>query len=197
MRDALVLAAALLACFFASFPVWWFARRAPAYSHVRDTISELGAVGARDQHAVAWLAFVPAGIGVWLFCLALRHVLPMEDAITPLWMLALVGVGYVGAAIFPCDAGAPFGGSVRNNLHNILGGLGYFGGGAALIEFGRLFDDIARLHDLADASRTLGPCVLLGLFGLSFPSPVRGVVQRVVETILFGWMLLVGVWWVR
>lgn len=181
------------AVLLAFVPVWWFGRRAPGYSHLRDTISELGAPGMPDAARVAWLAFAPLGLMVLAYAWLLRQALGADDGSTPTTMLALVGVSYLGAAIFPCDPGAPFGGSARNHVHNLLGGLGYFGGGAALMEFARRFEDIDRLHTLALASKPLGGAVLVGLVALGFPSPLRGLFQRAIETILFGWMLAAAV----
>jgi hypothetical protein len=177
----------------AFLPVWWFGRRAPGYSHRRDTISELGAPGMPDASRVAWLAFAPLGAMVLAYAFLLRQALGGEDAVAPTALLALVGASYLGAAIFPCDPGAPFGGSARNQMHNLIGGLGYFGGGAALIEFARRFEDADGLHALAVASKPLGIAVLLGIVALSMPSPLRGLLQRLVEAVLFGWMLAAAI----
>ncbi len=181
------------AALMAFVPVWWFGRRVSGYSHLRDTISELGAPGMPDAAKVAWLAFAPLGLMVLAYAWTLRQALGADEGGTPATLLALVGASYVGAALFPCDPGAPFGGSARNHVHNLLGGLGYFGGGAALIEFARCFEDVDRLHALAVASKPLGGAVLVGLVALGFPSPVRGLVQRVIEAILFGWMLAAAI----
>ncbi|WP_164012981.1 DUF998 domain-containing protein [Pyxidicoccus trucidator] len=188
-----VLLAAVLAGLLAAVPPWWFARRRPGYSHLRHTISELGETGAPDARRVAWLAFAPLGLAVWVFAALLGSRLP-EDAGTGLVLLSLLGVSYVGAAVFPCDVGAPFWGTWRNQLHNLGGAAGYFGAGAGLIELGRAFEDLASLSDLATVTATLGKAVLAGIFVLSFESPVRGLVQRVMEAMVFGWMLLVGGW---
>jgi len=100
-------------------------------------------------------------------------------------------VSYVGAAPFPCDPGAPLRGSGRNQIHNLFGGLGYFGGGAGLIVSGQAFESLAALAPIAEASQRMGQAALLGIFPLSFPSPVRGLVQRGIEFLLFGWIFLV------
>lgn len=197
MSAGIVVFVAATAALVASLPVVWFARRAPGYSHLRDTISELGAPGMPDAGKVAWLAFAPLGALVLAYAFLLRQTLGVDDAVAPCALLALVGASYLGAAIFPCDPGAPFGGSARNQVHNLFGGLGYFGGGAALVEFARRFEDVERLHALALASKPLGIAVLLGLFALGFPSPLRGLVQRGIETILFGWMLAAALFTAR
>ena len=187
----LVLAAALAAAALALLPMPWFARRLAGYVSRRDTISELGAAGARDARAVAWLWFLPTGLALLGFCAALAAVLPAR-ADTAVALLSLMGVSYVGAAIFPCDPGAPLSGTTRNAIHNLLGGLGYGGAGAGLIEIVRTLEDMAGMGWVAAIARLLGPAVLLGLFAMTFPGPLRGAIQRAVEGALFAWMLLLG-----
>lgn len=48
---------------------------------------------------------------------------------------------------------------------------------------------------LSDVLAPAGIVVFVGLLGMSFPHPFRGLVQRVAETIIFGRIVLVG-WWV-
>jgi hypothetical protein len=187
----LVLAAALAAAAIALAPLPYFARRLAGYEHLRDTISELGAAGTPDARRVAWLWFFPAGLAVVAFCAALATALPGR-ADTALALLSLFGVSYIGAAIFPCDPGAPAAGTTRNAIHNLLGGLGYFGAGAGMIESARTLEDMPGMAVAATMARTLGPVVLGGLIVLSFRSPVRGLVQRVVEIVVFTWMILIG-----
>ncbi|WP_255207834.1 DUF998 domain-containing protein [Myxococcus sp. AM009] len=188
-----VLVVAVLAGLLAVVPPWLFARRRPGYSHLRNTLSELGETGAPDAARVAWLAFAPLGLAVWGFVALLGGRLP-EDARTGLVLLSLLGVSYVGAAVFPCDAGAPFWGTWRNQMHNLVAAIGYFGAGAGLIELGRTFEDMAAVSGLAVLTSALGKGVLAGIFVLSFESPMRGLIQRLIETTVFGWMVLVGAW---
>ncbi|MFY2559167.1 DUF998 domain-containing protein [Corallococcus terminator] len=186
---------ALLATTLATVPPWWFARRRPGYSHVRHTISELGASGAPEAKRVAWLAFAPAGLAVMGFAAVLNSLLtPDGGVITGLVLLSLLGVSYVGAAVFPCDEGAPFWGTWKNQMHNLVAGVGYFGAGGGLIDLQRVFEDDPSLAELSTLTGAVGKLVLLGMVVLSFESPVRGLVQRTVEALVFGWMLLLGPW---
>jgi hypothetical protein len=84
----------------AAVPPWWFARRRPGYSHLRHTLSELGETGAPDASRVARLAFAPLGLSVWGVAALLGARLP-ADAGTGLVPLSLLGMSYVGAAVFP------------------------------------------------------------------------------------------------
>ncbi|QDF05447.1 DUF998 domain-containing protein [Myxococcus xanthus] len=188
-----VLVVAIFIGLLAAVPPWWFARRRPGYSHLRNTISELGETGAPDATRVAWIAFAPLGLAVWVFVAVLGGQL-QEDAQTGLVLLSFLGVSYVGAAVFPCDAGAPFWGTWRNQIHNLVAAIGYFGAGAGLIELGRALEDTAMMSGLATVTSMPGKGVLAGIFVLSFESPVRGLTQRVIEAAVFSWMLLVGVW---
>jgi hypothetical protein len=194
MHTRVFLIAALAAFWAAALP-WWFARRRSGYSHLRHTISELGEAGAADARAVAWVAFAPLGLAVLLFALQLRaHLPPGRELTQGLVLLSLLGVSYLGAAVFPCDPGAPAWGTWRNQLHNLGGALGYGGSAAGLIELRRTFEELPSLAPLATVTGTCGMVVFFGLFLLSFESPVRGLVQRLMETLLFGWMLLMGAW---
>lgn len=184
--------AAALVSAFSFCGTWWFGRRAVGYSHWRDTISELGAAGTKDARAVAWLWFAPSGLIFALAAVALGDAFGTDDARRAASILAFVGGGWVGAAIFPCDKGAPTFGTVRNHLHNLLGGGAYLAGAAGLIEMARALEDShCKLSMAAQAS---GPVVLLGLFLISFPElPGRGLIQRLMEVILHGWLLAAAV----
>jgi hypothetical protein len=188
-----VLFAAILATLAAIVPVLILARRRPDYSHVRQTISELGEAGSRDAKSAAIFAFAPAGHTVWLFVAALAFAVPAFADGPGLWLFALLGAGYVGAAIFPCDPGAPLLGTWRNNLHNLLAGFGYLGAAGGMIELGRMMEHIAALETVAEISQVAGQAAFIGVFLLSFPSPVRGLIQRVVEGLFYGWMLMLGI----
>ncbi|HEX7046613.1 MAG TPA: DUF998 domain-containing protein [Gammaproteobacteria bacterium] len=189
----IVLLTALLAAAVAFVPVVLFAKRRPGYSHIRQTISELGETGAPDAKKVAIFAFAPAGHTIWLFVAALAFAVPQLSEGPGLWLFALLGAAYVGAAMFPCDPGAPLWGTWRNNLHNLLAGIGYLGAIAGMIELGRAMEDVPVLQSIAEFSQLMGQATLFGVFLLSFPSPIRGLIQRIVEAVFYGWMLLVAV----
>lgn len=190
--NVLPLFAALLATLAAILPVMILARRRLGYSHISQTISELGEAGSRDEKHAAIFAFAPAGHTVWLFVAALVFAVPELATGPGAWLFALLGAGYVGAAIFPCDPGAPLWGTWRNNLHNLLAGSGYFGAAGGMIELGRAMEDIPSLAALAEFSQLAGQAAFIGIFLLAFSSPVRGLVQRVVEALFYAWMLTIG-----
>jgi hypothetical protein len=184
--------AAILVTGFSVLGTWGFGRRADGYSHLRDTISELGATATKDAGAVAWFWFAPSGVVFAVAALALGQGLGTDDAMRAASIFAFVGVGWIGAALFPCDPGAPVFGTARNYLHNLAGGGAYLAGAAGLMEMARALEDSHSL--LAMTAQASGPIVLLGLFLISLPEiPMRGLIQRVIEAILHGWLLLASV----
>ncbi|MET0230754.1 MAG: DUF998 domain-containing protein [Rhodanobacteraceae bacterium] len=150
------------------------ARRRPEYSHLRNTISELGETGARDQRLVAAGLFLPVGVVLLLAASLLRFPSPAGS------MLALaIAIGYVGAALFPCDPGSPLSGTWRQTLHNFAGGIEYIGGGFALVTLARDFGLPFQIAGFV----AIGAAIALSVL----PSTgSRGAIQRVAELCLFG-----------
>ena len=151
------------------------------YSHIKHTISEIGEAGARHQHFVAFGLFLPVGLLLLVVAYLARSVNPAVAA------LALcIAVGYVGAAIFPCDPGSPLSGSARQAIHNLAGGIEYIGGGFALMTIAR---DLGQPFKLSGFI-VFGTAIALSLI----PSGAgRGILQRVAEACLFGCLGL-AVW---
>jgi hypothetical protein len=94
-----------------------------------------------------------------------------------------MAIGYVTAALFPCDPGAPLLGSFRQLLHSAGAGVEYVGGAWALL----LLAEGGGPTFLA-ASAT----VALGALAISSPAlgAWRGALQRVVELTLFAALVL-------
>jgi len=151
--------------------VAFFSIRRRGYSQRRDTLSELGEWGAPGWRAVGWGLFLPVGLALWVLATAMAGAPALAPAAG---LAACLGIGYVGAALFPCDPGSPLQGSWRQQLHNLAGAVEYVGGAACLYAAGGVFT---------------GPAVLAlaGGVGLSVSAvrPVRGLLQRVIETLLF------------
>ena len=167
----------------------YFGSRKPGYSHLRHTISELGEVGSPDGRSVS-VGFLVTGVLLWLFSFVAAAALPLEPT-EVFYLLALVGLGYVGGAIFRCDPGAPLVGSWRNTFHNIFAVLEYVGAAGA-------FTTLKRSEfwsPLSEPMSYAGGLVLVCLWAISFPHPYRGLVQRVAESIIFLGVILMG-WWV-
>ena len=167
MSFALAFAASL----YLAVAVYVFGSRRPEYDHIKHTISELGESGSIYCHVVSYGVFVP--VAVLLFGVAGLSV----STDPPQASLALsISAGYMVAAIFPCDPGSPVVGSVRQAIHNIGGAVEYLGGAVSLIW---ISESSGSAYQLA------GAMVLVAVLVLSFESPIRGITQRLAETILF------------
>src|SRR5215468_9147894 len=170
----------------------YFASLRPGYSHISNTISELGETGAPQAHLVAFGFFLPVGLMVWLaLWLAHRH-RPGQDTSLVLLALSGLGTGYALAAFFPCDPGGPLFGSWRTLVHNAAGVIDY--GGTALGFL--LFCRYCTRHKMRPQAVAFGIAaalglLALGLLGLPPAFPVRGAVQRVTELIQFTGVLFV------
>ena len=138
------------------------------YSQSRHTISELGEKGALFQKVVGWGVFLPVGMLLILASMMYDRSFSLLPRSILAWSLAS---GYIGAALFPCDKGAPLFGTFRNTLHLFAGTVMYLGASYALYLIGFL---------------PLAIITVLALLIMAFPHNHRGTVQRVIEVLLFG-----------
>jgi len=179
---ALVLVAAAMVL----FGTLYFASLRPNYSHITNTISELGEAGATNAHEVAFGFFLPVGLLVWLALWLIRRGASDSYASFALVALSCLGAGYVMAAFFPCDPRAPIFGSWRTQVHNVIGFIDYEGTGIGFLLFSRY---LARQKSAVQAVAffVAGVLVLVGLAFLSLEATfhVRGLIQRVTEVIQF------------
>ena len=164
----------------------YFASLRPGYSHISNTISELGETGAAQAHLVAFGFFLPVGLIVWLALWLVHRRSSGPDTSLVLLALSGLGTGYVLAAFFPCDPGGPLFGSWRTLVHNAAGLIDY--GGTALGFL--LFCGYCARQKMRPQAVAFGIAAALGflalvLLGLPPAFPIRGAVQRVTELIQF------------
>jgi hypothetical protein len=168
----------------------------PEHSHVRDFISELGAVGTAWGGVVSLGGFQPTGLASLLFLIVAAPLVdPRGGAKAGYLLLSSVGIAYVGAAFAPCDIGCPaFPTSIRQLLHNLLGAVEYVGGGIGLLIFASTY--FTRRPDrIAQRLLLAAGIVVLGAFqGVVTPGfeQWHGLIQRAGETALFGSLVLIG-----
>lgn len=156
-------------------------RRKPGYSHLQHTISELGETDSPVARLVNYGLFLP--VGVLLFGLAAS-----TDYTALRGLATCVGVGYVVAASFPCDPGSPLSGSSRQQIHNLGGAVEYIGGAYFLSQLTPEHTFLGQ-HLFTIAAGVVGAlAVLLSVPGL----PIRGLVQRIAEVVLFGTLTAVA-----
>ena len=180
LRPALILLAAVIVV----VGPLYFASLRPGYSHIANTISELGETGAPRARLVAYGFFLPVGLMVWLALWLIQRGRPDQEASAILLALSCLGTGYVVSAFAPCDPGAPLFGSWRTLVHNAAGLIDYGGTGVGFIL-------VARRQTKKGAATQAAGFVVAGascLVCLVLLLPVfhiRGGVQRVVEVIQF------------
>ncbi len=189
LSSALVAAAAAMVL----LDTLYFASLRPAYSHLSNTISELGETGAPQAHLVAFGFFLPVGLLVWLALWLTQRHRPSRDTSLVLLTLSGLGTGYVFSAFFPCDPGAPLLGSWRTLVHNAAGLIDYGGMEVGFL----LFYRHCAIRKVAPQAVTAGIAFTFAIAGaldfLTFTAafclpaglPVRGLIQRVLELIQF------------
>jgi len=166
----------------------------PGYSHTAQFISELGAFDMPQGAFVSFAGFLPTGLfAAAAVAVAARSDGAAQSARIGYLLLMSIAVAYIGAAFARCDYGCPAEGSLRQQLHNLLGVAEYLGGGAGLILLSR---SPARATFRADRYllALAGMVTLLAFAVMASPLavPQRGLAQRVAETALFGSLLLIG-----
>lgn len=163
----------LLIGFALAVGVVFFARRRDRYSHLAQTISELGERGSSDGMVVSLGLFLPVGVA-----LAVIAYLQRSTSSTSAALAGAIAVGYCGAALFRCDPGSPLQGSWGQAIHNLAGGVQYVGGTLALWDLG------ARSGPMF---KPLAVVVAMATIFLSLPVLFawRGLAQRLGELALF------------
>ena len=171
-------AATIIAAIWLFVALALLAPRKPGYSHARHTISEIGETGARDQRLAAFGVFLPVGLLLLVVAWLVR-----PSSLSAAGLALCIAVGYLGAALFPCDPGSPVSGSARQALHNLAGAVEYIGGGFALMAIAR---------ESGQPFKLAGLFVLGAAIGLSLlpPGAGRGILQRGAELCLFGALAL-------
>ncbi|MGN6165364.1 MAG: DUF998 domain-containing protein [Flavisolibacter sp.] len=152
----------------------YFGSRKQHYNHVSDTISELAETGSNDEKLVSYALFLPVGILLFIVGFATQNEILKG-------LSFCLGTGYVVTAFFPCDAGSPLMGSSKQTVHNIAGVIQYAGGMFFLWQAAK-----RNMQFFFGTYKTIVVLVLFGVLIIPFPkNPVRGLVQRVTELLLF------------
>ena len=194
MLKLLGLLGAMTSIFAFTMPVY-YARKTAGYSARFNTLSELGETGSPHQKSVSRFYFLPLSIAIIIFVLFGQSAISFLSQETLVWaLLGLVGVGYLIAALFPCDRGSPIGGSVSNQIHNVAGLFEYLGSGLGLTLMGVLSYESSTSPQMALYLILSGSVILLSLVMLLLPSfgHIRGAVQRLAEASFFTWMLTIS-----
>jgi Protein of unknown function (DUF998) len=168
----------------------------PGYSHMSQFISELGARGAEHEYAVRFLGFLPAGICLFVYCIAARHSLPTTRSTTAAFVgIGLYALGYITAAFLPCDLGCrPPQPSLSQALHNLIGLAGYVAAPWFLFTLARNARSWPKAKALVSWGYVAAAIALAGLLTLSPGSPFVGLSQRALETAVLSWVVMNGLY---
>ncbi|MEQ8954737.1 MAG: DUF998 domain-containing protein [Gammaproteobacteria bacterium] len=167
----------------------------PDYSHLADTISELGAFGTPTRNWVNYAGFLPIGLLVLVFVVLASPLLGNNRrAKVGLYMLLGIAVGYLGAVLAPCDTGCPAVGTTRQAIHNSLGLIEYLGGGIGLILFSRAYFRERKQRFGHVFLVSAGILTLLALLLMMAPlNPDHlGLNQRIAELCLFSSLVVIA-----
>ncbi len=169
----------------------------PDYSHTANFISELGATGTADAALMNYAGFVPTGLLLAAFGVALGVVLPRQRlAIVAAVLVTAFGLGVTASGVVSCDPGCPqTGGSLENTIHDRIAPIAFLCLIVATGILGFQFRRLPRWRPLAVYSLATGAIALGFLIALATSLETReltGLWQRLLLLTLFLWCAVVG-----
>jgi hypothetical membrane protein len=170
----------------------------PDYSHLANTISELGANGSSYAALMNYAGFVPAGLMLAAFGVALAELLPRDRlTIGASIMVTLFGSGLATAGVISCDPGCPpTGGSLQQTVHDAIGPLMSLCLIAAAGILGIRFRRLTAWRRLSSYSLLTSALALLFLVALVSSrvqaQPLTGLWQRFLLTALLCWCAVIA-----
>jgi hypothetical membrane protein len=180
-------------------PILWLALIAvagalrPDFSHLTHYISELGERGSATEGLMRYGAFGFTGFLYLCFAGALlatfRNGWLLRGAT---FLIALDGVGRIGAGVFPCDVGCVQA-TAGPNLHALFATLGFCSGILAALLWGFLFRRIPLLESLSSFSVASGAVALVSLLLMSWaggPAMPSGLLEHLATVALSIWLLV-------
>ncbi|MCD7098996.1 DUF998 domain-containing protein [Stenotrophomonas sp. MMGLT7] len=164
----------------------------PGYLQVTHFISELNATGTPWAMELGLFGFVPLGALFAAFLVAaspIAHVRGISRI--GFWLLWSQPIIFIGAALAPCDAGCPIGGSPSQVAHDFLGLTTYFACALAFVLLAFSPGLTARWRVLL----VVAGCMWLTLFALMLQpelAHIRGLLQRLADTLLAAVIVIVA-----
>jgi hypothetical protein len=173
------------------------------YNPVRLPISLL-AVGNYGWMQIA--NFVVCGVGIVALALGLRRIITERGSTWAPLLIAVVGLGLVGAGLFPTDPGRGFpprgqaepGPTLHGHLHDVFSVAVFAGLPSAMFVLARHFHDDrsrvwARFTMACGFALAIGFGVILVAFNAEGPlADIAGIIQRLWVAIGFGCLSLVA-----
>ena len=180
-------------------PILWLALIAtagalrPDFSHVTQYISELAERGSTTEALMRYGAFLFTGFLYLCFAGALLATIREGW----LWkaaalLIAMDGVGRMGAGVFPCDPGCVQV-SAGPDLHKLFATIGFCSGILATFVCGRFLRGIPRLRPLAAFSVGSGAVALVSLALMSWAPDATlpsGLLEHLATVALSVWLLV-------
>lgn len=171
----------------------------PGYNPVRQHISELGEVGAPNGIAFNMAAFLLLGLLMIAFAFGLQHGISegKGSKLVPI-LIAVSGVGWVGASFFRCDAGC-VNESVTGMMHDLTAIIPLFGMLMAPLAISPRLKKDSRWQSYRPFSLIMGALAVIFttvMFSTAvFPAlePYRGLIQRLTFYTPLLWMEVMAI----
>jgi hypothetical membrane protein len=180
-------------------PILWLALIAtagalrPDFSHVTNYISELAERGSATEALMRYGAFGVTGflyVGFAAAVLATFRVGWLQR--TAALLIAVEGIGRMGAGLFPCDPGCVHI-SPGPNFHTLFATIGFCSGIVAAFLWAALARDIAPLRCISSLSVGSGAVAVVSLLLMSWASHLGlppGLFEHAATTVLSVWLLV-------
>ncbi|MBC7932222.1 MAG: DUF998 domain-containing protein [Rubrivivax sp.] len=176
----------------------------PGYSHAAQYVSELGARGSSTELLIRYSGFVPTGLMHMAFAASLYVAFRGNKlASVAAALLALNGLGRVGAGLFPCEPGCSVPRVLLSQkLHSAASGVGFFALIGAAILWGIALRRGGRLKGLRLYSIASGLLGLVFLLLMSWSDELRaatGLYERLSSGVLSTWVFVMAarLWYLR
>ena len=180
--------------FIINTQVW--GRLRPNYDQSVQFISELGATGTLNAQYMNYFGFIPSGILLSMFGIALFSQFPKQPVSRAgALLITLFGAGIVLAGFFSCDQGCPVQGSRESMLHNQISAAAFVSSIIGLVLVGSSFirrRQLRRLGVYTMVSALMAATFLLLMINSVDSRHITGTWQRLLLLALFQWMAFVG-----
>jgi len=165
----------------------------PGFSHFTQYISELGERGSTTEALMRYGAFGFTGFLYLCFAGAVRVTVPngrLQSVAAVL--IAVDGIGRMGAGVFPCDPGCVHV-SPGPDLHKLFATIGFSSGIVAAIAWGVIMRRMPPLRSMSAFSAWSGLVALVSLLlmlGMKTPGLPAGLLEHVATVVLSVWLLV-------
>lgn len=170
----------------------------PGFGHVRQYISELGGRGSNTELFMRYGGFVATGLLHVVYAAAFYVMLTKVSAqprMTRLvaWLIALNGIGRIGAGFFACEPGCAAPEILAQRLHNLSATIAFLSIIAAACLGTVVFRADKRLRPLAAYSLASGSAGLIFLWLMSSSEAAHafhGLHERMASGVLTLWVFV-------